>query len=284
MEHRITIEIAKVLCSVAFEGRSLSPLFEAVISDYTRWGFCVEGTPQIYLTIRDSIPQVRMEPRANRFVQELEYDSIRVCHVLDVETFTGHMGYSILQADEMTPVRVIEMAENLIFEAFLLYFLTKRLGTFIHSSGISDGRRGYIFAGQRGAGKSTVAKLAAPRKILCDELVLLRKTENGRMQVFGTPFIGESEAVNEGIECRGIFFLNQGSTNELLALKRVEGAAELLKEGIIGAFIYLDAFQHLCPRAGFFDLLLDLLESVPCFRMKFKKDESFWEMIDGRSV
>lgn len=70
-------------------------------------------------------------------------------------------------------------------------------GLLLHGAGIEIQGRGHVFFGHSGAGKSTVARLAAGvGTVLTDENVILRFTPTGP-QVISTPFWGLSTRLEE---------------------------------------------------------------------------------------
>jgi len=156
------------------------------------------------------------------------------------------------------------------------------MGIFIHSCGIAEGNYGYVFAGPGGSGKSTIGKLSVPRTVICDDLVLLLKNTNGKRRIFGTPFFGDLQCVNENLNCRALYFIEKSNTNEIIPISRMYAVAELMKEGVIGSFVSIPGIQNIFSSSKLFYSILDILETVPCFRIKFKKDNSFWELINGQ--
>jgi hypothetical protein len=178
-------------------------------------------------------------------------------------------------------VRITELIESFICNAYIFFFALQGIGTFIHACGVDDGNNGYIFAGPSGYGKSTIGKLSLPRTILCDEMVLLKKDCVWGKTVFGTPYVGESKGLNRGVRCRGMFFIEQSIENVLFPISRMSAAITLIKEGIMGNFLSLEGVRNIVPYDRFLPLVLDLLEGIPCYRLRFKKDNSFWRLIHG---
>jgi hypothetical protein len=279
---RQTIEIGEICCSIGFEDGFFQNEFDAILSDYRRQGFCSERRPEMTITVKKTRPTPPGASSRNIFYHSLEYDSLYATLLFDIREFRGEIGFSIKDFDRYTPVRGIELIETFISTAYIFYFLLNERGTFIHSCGISDEGNGYIFAGAGGNGKSTIAKLSHPRTILCDEMVLLRTNRYGEKIVYGTPFSGESESINSGVPCNGIYFIEKSKVNEISPLSRMNGVAELMKEGITGGFISIESIQKIYPYSRFLTLLCELLKGVPCYQMKFKKDNSFWEVILGQ--
>ena len=274
------IEIGGVCCSIGFLDGFFKKEFASIFSDYRRWGFSSEGNPEIGIMVKEGRVEAPRRLKEYVFYHIVDYDSVYATLAFDTRSFEGEIGFSIKRGDRFTPVRIVELTETFIFNAYLFYFHLNDIGTFVHSCGIVDGENGYLFAGPGGEGKSTIASLSLPRTILCDDVILLRKNDKGRRLVFGTPFSGDHGSVNGGAECKGIYFIRKSSINELVATSLIDGTVELMREGVMGGFMSIDGIQRIYPQSRLFDFLLDLLSGVPCFRMKFKKDDSFWKVIN----
>ena len=279
---RQTIEIGEVRCSVVLEDGFFQKEFDSILSSYKHMGFCTERKPEIKIIVRGQPIPLPSLLTKKMFYYSMDYDSVTATLFFDMERFEGHIGIAINRDEMFTPVRIWELVETFICNAYLFYFLFNELGTFIHSSSIADDTGGYIFAGHSGAGKSTIARLSSPRTILSDDLVLLRKGKNGKRQVFGTPFVGDSPSINRGVDCKAIYFLEKDDSCEIVPVTRMDSVVRLMKEGVIGGFIWHDAIQNIYPYSRYLFLLIDLFDGIPCFKLRFKKDNSFCEVINGK--
>lgn len=103
-------------------------------------------------------------------------------------------------------------------------------GVEIHGCGVvdSDGR-GYLFAGQSGAGKSTIARLwaEAGATVISDDRVVLR-AEGAGIAMHGTPWHGDAEfAAPVKAPLSAVMLLAQAPSNGLRALSDASAAARL---------------------------------------------------------
>jgi hypothetical protein len=275
------ISIGDVGCSIQFEDNFFQDTFGLYLSDYREWGFCKDNLPRITITVKEGAVPQPTELNGHIFYHSMEYDTVAATMLFDTATFKGELGFSILRGSDLTIVRITELIESFVCNAYIFYFSLNMMGTFIHASGIDDGNQGYIFTGPSGYGKSTIAKLSFPRTILCDEMILLKKDKVGGTRVFGTPFVGESQGVNHSVRCKGIYFIEQSGENALIPISRMSGAVTLMKEGIMGNFLSLKRVHNILTYSKYFSLLLDVLEGIPCYSLRFKKDNSFWRLING---
>lgn len=170
-------------------------------------------------------------------------------------------------------------------ERTMTYILMQTLprehdGLLLHSVGVvmNEGGAGYIFAGHSGAGKSTVAGLAAGvAEVLSDENMVLRLTPAGA-KLYSTPFWGQStppervRRVNRSAPLAGIFMLEHGPDFTLTPLRPGEAVSELLStekvatERVTSADVWL-------AMAG------RLAASVPIYRLAFRPTAELWDFL-----
>lgn len=167
-----------------------------------------------------------------------------------------------------------ELALKHAFMTLYSTFITEiEWGLLLHSSCIVDGESAHLFAGESGAGKSTVAGLSSPRMLLSDEATIL-KVENSCLKVFDSPFRSDLPSIGEEkiFTLASIDFLNQSLMNRRESLKE--------SESLIGL---MDKVFSWYPGPAFTLKLIKLInltvKQVPVYNLYFKKDPTFWELI-----
>jgi hypothetical protein len=116
-------------------------------------------------------------------------------------------------------------------ELVMVHLLARGRGVAIHGSGVvgADGR-GTLFAGQSGAGKTTMARLWLSEpgvKVLSDERVVLRQ-EGDVVWMYGTPWHGDGRISNQGrAPLDRICFLRHAPRNEMTAVAPTASIARL---------------------------------------------------------
>lgn len=142
----------------------------------------------------------------------------------DVQLFRRHF--------DRQPSDAVYPLEYPLDELLMIHLLSQGRGVEIHACGLlgPDGRA-YVFAGQSGAGKSTMARLWLNQpgvRLLTDERVVLR-TDRSRIGAYGTPWHGEAGlAAPLSGDLAAVFFLNQGAANSLVPVTASQAAARLL--------------------------------------------------------
>ena len=142
----------------------------------------------------------------------------------------------------------------------------------VHSCGVQDRGGVLLFAGQSGAGKSTMARLwnhFEPRRpILSDDRVLLDPRGHASVRAFGTPWhgMGRFGSTASG-PLRALFFLEQARVSEAIPLRPAEVAARM----------FTRTFPPIWDREVTSVVLQAcgaVAERVPSFLLRFRKDET----------
>jgi hypothetical protein len=166
-------------------------------------------------------------------------------------------------------------------ELLMLNLLARGRGAELHSCGVVDeARKGFLFLGQSGAGKTTTARLWEQRagaSILSDDRIILRR-EGRETYMFGTPWHGEGELARpDKAPLQAIFFLRHGERNELHTLGRAEAAARLFSCG----FPTFHDPAGLAFTLAFFD---EVTAAVPCYELSFVPDASAVDFVQQHSL
>ena len=154
-------------------------------------------------------------------------------------------------------------------------------GFVLHGSGIVRHGKANLFLASSGGGKSTVASLSEDdgALVLADEFALVVESPSGfhiRPLPRQAPTIPASVPLGERSRLRNAFFLEKASHPRLEPISALMAAARCLKEaGILG-------FEAWPPshRQAALDRLFRLFRAVPAYVLHFRKDNSFWKVID----
>jgi len=160
-----------------------------------------------------------------------------------------------------------------LLRILLSVLLVPRSGFLLHAATILRCELAYVFTGHSGAGKSTIASLSPAGSVLTDEISLLSATEDG-WHAHGTPFWGEfrAEGANVHAPINGIYVLVQAREDRV---ERIP-ARDVLRALLPNVLFFSrdrDATE------GLLRALAGLAEQVPCYRLFFRRQASFWEAI-----
>ena len=144
-------------------------------------------------------------------------------------------------------------------ELLLITVLGGCAGAVLHGCGIDAGGRGIVFAGESGAGKTTLSRIWSAEKgieILSDDRVIVRR-QNGGFRLYGTPWHGEAcFAASGGVPLERIYFIRHGNRNHTRNMPAAGVVRELLKcsfppfwdaGGMRGALETFDALARAVP-------------------------------------
>jgi len=147
-----------------------------------------------------------------------------------------------------------------------------RGGMLFHTAGIVHRGQGYALFGVSGSGKTTAAHLSAPDPVLNDDLVLLWPAPAG-WQMYATPF-GKRRGDVRVAPLRALLRLIKAPAAALAPLPAGRALGELVANTPV-----LSADALWLP-----ELLArweTLLRTIPVYALHFRRDATFWEVIDA---
>ena len=147
-----------------------------------------------------------------------------------------------------------------------------RGGMLFHTAGIVHGGQGYAFFGVSGSGKTTAAHFSAPDPVLNDDLVLLWPAADG-WAMYATPFgrrrgearVAPLRALLRLVKDQGVFLAPMPVSR---ALGELVANTPVLSAGTLWLPEVLARWEA-------------LLSAVPVYALHFRRDATFWEVIDA---
>lgn len=158
-------------------------------------------------------------------------------------------------------------------EVLYINLLAQRRGLLIHACGIDDGGKGYLFAGNSGDGKTTIAKLfKGSGMILNDDRIIIRE-KNNSFSIYSTPWHGDYKEVEvKKVKLDKIFIINKSTTNSIERINTGSSVQKLLTR----------CFPSLWDKKGMeftLEFLADLANSIPCYSLEFLDDKEIVNFI-----
>ena len=156
-------------------------------------------------------------------------------------------------------------------------------GFLLHSAGLVRSGRAFLFFGPSGAGKTTVTTLSPGAKVLSDDLTMVMPAEatpgaEARYAACSVPFRGLFAPHPESADTyplAGLFRLVQDTTDWLEPLS---GAAAIGE--VVGSLPFVMDRPEMAGSA--IDAVSAAAGQVPVFRLHFRKDSTFWRVIEDR--
>jgi hypothetical protein len=151
-------------------------------------------------------------------------------------------------------------------------FIISGGGIMLHAAAIARNGKAYIFFGPSGSGKTTIAGISGRYTVLTDELVAIKRVR-GEFLAYGIPSLKDGmEGSNEPFGIAGLFRLAKDKEVFLESLTPGESAAELMTvPSLYRNFSSMRSILNVCG---------ELTGRVPCYRLHFRKDDTFWRCID----
>jgi hypothetical protein len=259
----IHLEIAEVGLAI----HSDNPEFIAQISDRYE-GFVVHESHDLSMTVD-----------TERGITTIGEDLPRVTTTGD-NSFHYERRDFFMDVDKAAKTLVGSCAPNMYsFDSCLRVFFATYLldlrGVMIHgASAVDTNGKAWLFFGVSGAGKTTTARLSAPRQVLSDELTILRRVGDG-YRAYGTPFWGELQKNGDNVNAP-LAGVNMLVKDDTLSLQPIPARKAL--QALLPCVLF---FAH--ERAlvnGAVDRIADVVATVPASEMHFLPDNSFWRLFE----
>lgn len=184
-------------------------------------------------------------------------------------------GWLRMTADENVAHGVLG---NYVRIAYALLFI-RHGGFLFHSAGMIRNGHGLLFYGHSGSGKSTVSHLSQRRAtLLSDDLVAVRP-RNDVWHVHGTPFWGDLDDLAKtaaSAPLRGLFGLVKDTQVRLERLSAAQRALAVAE--VVSSVPVTSQDPDLSRRLV--DLCADVVVQVPVYRLHFRRDDAFWNVLD----
>ena len=260
-----TLKVADLLISVRSPHKDLieqaRSRYKEFLSDqtegeYTVW---VQETPEQFG------PQRLDEPYFTRFSSE---GSLRF---VVSNQFTGTFDSGSNRAELRVGTESFSMLEHFL-RALCAWLCIRSDGLLFHSAAVVKDHQSYAFFGTSGSGKTTAARLSAQWKVIGDDLVVLKRIA-GVWWIYGTPFNQEAYVANLHAPVRAFFRLVKAPYLSLSPIGRSQALAEFLANTPV-------VTQDPLSLRIAIDLYSDILDRVPCYRLGFAIDKSFWSDLD----
>ncbi|HEV8122188.1 MAG TPA: hypothetical protein VGQ67_14425 [Candidatus Polarisedimenticolia bacterium] len=148
-------------------------------------------------------------------------------------------------------------------------------GLLLHGAGVVRGGAAHVFFGPSGAGKTTVTDLSPHDRVLSDDLTLVLP-DGKEYRASGHPFgmaHHRAPETTESFPLAGLYRLVQSPEVRLERLDRARALGEVAS--------CLPFVMHDAPSAArALDSAAAFLAGVPVWRLRFRRDDAFWQAIE----
>lgn len=150
-----------------------------------------------------------------------------------------------------------------LLEVLMVCLLSRGRGLMVHACGISADGRGYLFAGNSGQGKTTMAELwKRDGVVLNDDRVILRPGKDDFL-MYGTPWHGADKGVSpQSVPVEKILFLQHGEFHKTTRLSEPEASSRLLSCSMLPIWDS-DGLRFTL------DFCAESVRTIPSYRLEF---------------
>ncbi|TYP69145.1 hypothetical protein [Paenibacillus methanolicus] len=166
--------------------------------------------------------------------------------------------------------------KHAFMQMFSLYAVYTGWGLLMHASCVRSRSEAHIFTGPSGAGKSTAAALSSPRGIYADEAALVKIGPDGAT-VFHSPFrsdlhTGIADQLAPG-PLSSVHLLRQSADDRRVPVPLSDAVLAMMRTVF---------YWNPTPASTRFIMLKlgELARSVPVYELYFRKEPTFWELIE----
>ena len=218
-------------------------------------------------------------------LEEFSEETSQDCYSLDNNHWAIQRDFAAKILDNNKVILVCEERLGDGFYNFLRWFISEKLierNKFVlHASCVLD-KKGdaHVFLGHSGAGKTTVTKLSSPRQILGDDMNILSISEDLDVMIEAGAIGGLfNSMIGYGVKkkIKGIYWLSQSNNNELIKLDTISGSQHLLASF---ANLHWPTLSKQVENK-LVETSFHVAQNVDFFQMNFKKDSSFWELLES---
>ena len=168
---------------------------------------------------------------------------------------------------------------------FWMYFaqvLGERKSCFVHCAALVKNEKGYLFLGDSGAGKSSLAQTCEGSIVISDDSPILCK-QNGDYLVFPSPYHQmdslkglDKAVVGRSARVEGLYFLTKDNRIYLEDMSKKEAVSLIIKRHIL-FFPYLSAEA----KSALFDFFIEACNKIPYHNLHFPLGACVWDVIAG---
>lgn len=264
---RLILDVGGVVMAVDVPAGWLPPLAERYAA------FAVDAPPAWRVTLRCEPGLPAEDPGW------IEHDEFRTrFHVVAIAGWVD-LAERLGVVSTTSEARAFSAVERTLVYICMQSLPREHAGLLLHACGVVRHGAGHVFVGPSGAGKTTVARLAAGHgQILSDENVILR-TSNAGPQLWSTPFWGFSTPpqmvarVRSCVPLRAVYVLAQTPGFELTRLTPSQAVLALLDSEKV-------AVERPASAAAWLGAAEQLVTQTPIYRLGFRPTPELWAFLD----
>ena len=262
-----------------------------IILDYGYFPFIIPEDEAVDFTDIEIIPSIPEELKSeDSLVFETNDETKKLWHVCSYKDGYKIIVFSSIQSNQIQQIALIntdsknwkiyteQQSDNTVIPLsypmgpLIMYYLTTTNNAImIHSSGIVDGKKGRLFSGFSGVGKSTMANIWQQNSnIIINDDRLLLTIDNNKIMMHNTPMFYEDKPKSN--QLNAIYLLKQTKEHTIRQLNNAEAISRLLAFCIQHGYDRTYLEHHL-------NTVCDIYNSIPIYELGFKLDSDVIDFI-----
>jgi len=265
--HTFTLQVGELViqlsCADALTWRRLVDRYWAFRAD-------VVTSPHLVAEVvveHSSSPRSAQEPDLSFKAGRLVLEAPGVSGWIEADKGRGHL--------TLNTSHIVEQVEYFLRAACALVAFETG-GLLLHAAGVVHRGQAYLFFGHSGSGKTTVAGFARPGDLLLNDDLVVLSSHDDRWTAWATPFSSLPGAFNLGpcaAPVAALFRLVQSPSVFAEPLHPAQAVAELVSSAPV---VSADPTRS----AALLDRCTMLARQVPLYALHFRRDASFWKVVD----
>ncbi|MGB2879712.1 MAG: hypothetical protein WBD24_05995 [Candidatus Omnitrophota bacterium] len=272
MLNKIYTNVAGVNICVDYDTPECGEVTRGFLKDFPS-----EETAEIDFNLKFSSEKSLLKFNFTHHENDLRNDNIGMS--VEMGSISKDARFAVLPDMADQSIEVAEFILDNLLRICLQYILPGKRGIILHSSAVAERGKSFVFVGPNDGGKSTIARNTA-RQVLSDDCVALRKTDEGIWMGCATPW-GDVHTTGE-YPLEAIFFIEKSDS---FYCERVSSLSAVKGLFANASFSFPDTEKH----AGeilekVLDVVTGVSESVPVYRMGFRKEDNVLELMNERGA
>jgi len=292
-----TLSVAKTSIAVTLEqsleeiGADLKKLYTGFLSNHRKTDAYLRVSLDNFTTYCESKDEpIRLPEKGNPESAEIAGKIGKIYNLSDNSLIAGYKngclaynrfsnkGHLLIFKSENYGFSVASVYKFLFLYISLILAEQKKL--LIHGVGIKKKNRGYLFLGESGAGKTTIAGFTERDAIFSDDSPVIGREDN-LFYIYPSPYSQvdmfepkRDDHCLKKAELIKLFFLKKNDKLFVKPRDRKTALAEIIKKHI-HSFEFIGSKSRIAA----FDLCYDLCNSIPIYDLHFQKNDKFRNII-----
>jgi hypothetical protein len=212
------------------------------------------------------------ENNQNRYMR-LSYENVVVCVSISPDFKLINVYLS-----NIDPIKLFTQTEGYwLLRVIMSSLIGGGRGVMLHAAGINYNENGYLFIGNSGSGKTTIANIfhgAGGSDILSDNCVIVQNRQ-GHFHIYGTPWSNtEGNCCASILPLKKVFFIHHAKQNTFVKIYGADVVTNMLASSF-------STFWDKVKMQYTLKILNEISSEIPCYELGFVPDTDIIEFVEN---